>query len=562
MITSLPRRDDQAGWARLLCLLGGATILIYLYLALFEPGTLQYAPFTIQDDARQFHLWMPRLVDPGLLPGDRIADYWQTVSPPLYRYLFAAATRLGIDPLLFGRLLPAPLLALALMGSWRLALRLSGNPRHAFIAAGFMLIYLLHDDSIYSASPRAFSPILLIFFLEAMLAGRTWLMMLCLLLLETTYPSSAVIAIAVLGLRQIKRGGRLGFTMSLRSVMLMAGAGIVLVAATVPFKTSTRGWGPVVTLQQALQNANTGTPTGRSAIVDDSGRIGWVCNARMGFVPEIMPCNRNIPGAPIVDVLLLVPLVLSAIKAARGKRDPETSERDLVYFHVLLATAICFAIAAVLAFQLHLPSRYSQRILGMLEWLAIGQMAAAWLDRKGRIAGAAAGGLIIISFFTPTPGFQRPLDPALIRHIAALPRNARIAGVSEELNAVPAITGRSIMGAPEQAIPWHTRYFGIIEGGLRDSLVAVSTRDPETFEAALDRLGATYLVVELPMFTTGKIPGRYGIVLPDAVEEAERSMASGKTVLATHASACTTYAGPIMMLLDVRCLRSAAIRQP
>ena len=110
------------GWGRALVVMGAITLTVYLYLALCVPGTLTYSPFTIQDDARQFGTWFPQTVDPRLLVGDPMASYWRAVSPWGYRLPFSLAGDVGIDPMLFARLLPVPLTALSLWAAWRLAL--------------------------------------------------------------------------------------------------------------------------------------------------------------------------------------------------------------------------------------------------------------------------------------------------------------------------------------------------------------------------------------------------------------------------------------------------------
>ena len=98
--------SSERSWRNLLFGLTAVTALIYTYLAFFEPGTLTYAPFTIQDDARQFLAWMSRLGDSAAMQGDLIADYWQSVCPPFYRAIYAAAAAIGLTPTVFARLLP------------------------------------------------------------------------------------------------------------------------------------------------------------------------------------------------------------------------------------------------------------------------------------------------------------------------------------------------------------------------------------------------------------------------------------------------------------------------
>ncbi|OYW45989.1 MAG: hypothetical protein B7Z08_00155 [Sphingomonadales bacterium 32-68-7] len=542
-----------SGWGGLLASGGALAILIYLYLAFFVPGTLALSPFTIQDDARQFQLWMPRLADGRLLAGDWMADYWRAVSPPVYRAPFIAAAALGIDPLLLGRIVPAILLAVSLWAGWRLALKVCGRPRVAFFAAAFLFAYLLHDDSVFSATPRAFSAPLLLLALNAMLAGRTWLALALVTLLAAIYPTTAIAAYAIFGLRQLRIGGPLGLTLPLRALTPLAAGLAAIVLMALPLSRESASWGPVVTLEQAMDLPNMNRPEGRSSIVDADGDIAWICSARMGFLPEAVPCGWGIPGAAPINALLLLPLIVLAVRSARGRPGPETAERNRLYLHALIACTVCFAAAALVAFNLHFSGRYTQRVLGPLEWLAIGQVLGTWLEARARAWSGAVLALLAALFVTPLPGFVRP-DPGLIRAVRALPPGARIAGVAEELGSIPALTGRAIAAAPEQAIPWHMGYYRRFERGLILSLAAVTAPDSAGVARALSGSGSSYLLVDRRTLEAGVLPERYGQIVPGAVRMADAALAAGPSAVQRLAPVCTVYSGPEASLLSGACL--------
>jgi hypothetical protein len=319
------------------------------------------------------------------------------------------------------------------------------------------------------------------------------------------------------------------------------------VLAAVPLQERAKPWGPVITFAQAMAMPNMNRPEGRSSIVDERGQIAWVCSARVGYLPEALPCRWNTFLVAPVNALLLVPLFVLGIRGARGKPEPERAERNLLYLHAVVACTVCFVAAALFAFKLHFPGRYTQRVLGPLEWLAIGQMLGGWLVTKSAAWRGGVIALLAVLAATPLPGFVRPADPGLIRFVRRLPVNVRIAGISEELAVIPAMTGRAITAAPEQAIPWHMGYYRPFERALRASLAEASATTPA-------RSGEDYFMVDRAFLQRSEIPKRYAQIVPDAVAQARAALTRRPSALQRRAGACAVYRGETVWLLDSRCL--------
>ncbi|MFN3945058.1 MAG: hypothetical protein ACK4K7_09030 [Allosphingosinicella sp.] len=552
----LPRMSPEGFWRALLFLGTAVTLVIYLVRA--------FQPLAIQDDARQFMLWMPRLRDPEAMRGDLLADYWQSVSPPVYRLPFEFFALFGVDPLIVGKLLPVLLIGVSAWAAWRIAMTLTGRPLAAFVAAAFVMALVIHEDSVYTASPRAFSPPLFLLFVDALLRDRMKTMLGSIFLLASIYPTTALVALAMLGLSRIERVPRLRIDLSRRSILLVGGGTLAILVAIVPFPTQTSRWEPTLTIEQALTMPNLATPGGRSSLVREDGGIGWICSARMGFVPEMVPCGRGIPFAELTNILLLLPLLWLIGDALRrpvmpgGGRNP-----NALYAWALLAALFWYAVAVAFAFKLHLPSRYSQRVLSILEWLAIGQLIGLWLDRQVRERGlrapaVAAGGaialLVAVSFLTPTPGLRRPADPGAMRHIAAAPPDTLVAGVSEDLDFVPALTGRAALATTEHAIPYHIGYYRHVDARLSDSLRAAATPDADRMRTILRVHGPHLFAVDRSLLEEGAVPPRYATIVAAASAEAEAMLAAGPSAMQRLAAVCAAYRGPSLILLDVKCL--------
>ena len=108
----LEARDEDRLWTALSLLLALVPAYVFMELAFARADR-------IENDARQFLSWMGRWNDPALLAGDLIADYWSDVSPWAYDELFHAAWAIGIEPVLFTKILPLVLFPLTALFAYR-----------------------------------------------------------------------------------------------------------------------------------------------------------------------------------------------------------------------------------------------------------------------------------------------------------------------------------------------------------------------------------------------------------------------------------------------------------
>ena len=552
---------DERGWRRLLFVATAATTIVYLYFAFFRPLTFAYDPLAIQDDVRDFLLWGARIANPAALPGDYMADYWQSVSPPLFRWIFYAGANVGIRPYVLAKFLPVPLLFLCAATGWRLAMLMTGNrPRAAFIAAGFLLGAIIHEDSIFSGTPRSFSPALLLVLFYAIVSRRDLLAGFAILLLAAFYPASAIVGFTMFAFSKVRSVWPPKIDLSARSILFVGGTAILMAAAVTPFLIHESPWGPTLTLAQAHTMPNMMTLSGRSTIVGPSGGIGWLCSSRMGYIPAIVSCGGDVPAAFLLDLPLALPMIVLAIRAAR--KSPPGPDR--LYLLAFAATILWYAIAIAVAFELHLPSRYSQRVLEVLEGLALGQVFGMWLDSKvsqgAKRLGAAGIGifaLLAILFVTPIPDVRHPADPQLIAHIAALPPDTRIGGVSDDLDFIPALTGRSVLAAPEQAVPYQLGYYNKVTPRLRSSLVMVSTADREELRRTLSEHPADYILAERKMLESRAIDGRFPTVLPAESQQASLRLQSAQPAIVAAGPRCIDYSSATFLLVNARCVLDA-----
>lgn len=547
-------------WFALLVALAGLAVAVYLR-AMTVPGSLEPDPLAIEDDARQFLTWLPRLRDPALLQDDLLADYWWSVSPPLYRATFEAAAALGLDPLAPAQLLPCVLIPLTILAAWWMTRGVLDRPEMAFFAVLLMMVPLHLRTPVSTPAPRGFADPLFLLFLGALVRDRALVMVVAIGLMAALYPPVAVTALSLLMLSRIRMSPRPGLDLSPRSLLLVFAAVGVAVAVVFPFVSASHPWQPTLTLDEARGMANFMSNDGRSRIVLHTGEIGWLCGGRIGFLPSIFSCKRPFDAATLISIAMLVPVLALLVRALRKGRAADRRE-VLLYGGVLLAAVVWFAIAAVLAFKLHLPSRYSQRPIRFVEMLALAQAfavwGAPWLRNRCPLC-LKAGGIAMIAIAVVTFGWpkaaEHPQDPPAMAWLAQTVPETRIGGVSDELAFVPSLLGRPVLASPEHAIPYHLGYFHEVERRLIDMLTVASTADAEEMRAILDRYGLDVFVVDRAFLEDRVLPKYYGRTIPEEAHAAVERMAARPPVLAARTAECTSFPGKSLIVLDARCLR-------
>jgi hypothetical protein len=553
---------DAALWRRLYVALAAVLALNYAWrFGFFLPS----AHWLIDDDSRQFLAWSARLADPAALRGDLLADYWQSVTPQTFQWLLRALATVGIGPVLAAKLVPLALFVSTAVLAWKVALALTRHPMAAFCAAGLALLTLARADTLFTGTPRAFSAPLLLLFLCGLIRDRPLPTVAGIVLLGAIYPAPAVAAFGMLGLSRLRPPPRL-FDWSGRTFALLGACAIGLAVAVLPFASSAGAFGPTIALHDAMGMPSMALPAGRSDIVDASGQVGWLCSKRIGFAPLPVPCSG--PGDPLAWLLYAL-VVLPALALAwlwwRQRARPELARWNPtpVYALALASALVCYGIAAAVAFQLHLPSRYSQRLLEVVVPLALGHligMACVLAARRGKRRAVAVAMLGLILAFAATGAALKtgrpvkPEDAGALAFVAGLPPDSRIGGVSAQLESIPALTGRAVIATPEHAIPYHKGYFARIDTRLRASVAAVATDRADDVQAYARRWDVTLFAMDRSLLATGKLARGYATVAPDAVARAEADMARRPSLVQRRALACAVYAGPSLILADPACL--------
>ena len=210
------------------------------------------APFVIQDDARQHVFWMQRFLDPTLFPNDLIADYFQSVAPVGYKKVYQLATVIGINPLIFSKILPLILGIITTVFGFYFCLQIFPIPFAGFASMVLLNQSLWMTDDLSSGTPRAFIYPLLLGFL-CMLARKSLFGCIFFLVLQGLfYPQAIFLSIGTLVL-QLLIFTRKGFSISLNygSGKFFLICLITAIFVLLPYALKTSEYGPVITAKAA-----------------------------------------------------------------------------------------------------------------------------------------------------------------------------------------------------------------------------------------------------------------------------------------------------------------------
>ncbi|MGE4431357.1 MAG: hypothetical protein AB7E05_11515 [Sphingobium sp.] len=555
--------------------------LILLALARYGMEAFAGPAWTIADDARQFLSWTARIADPAAMPGNFLADYWQQTAPPLYRGLLYGASALGIGPVLLSKLLAFPLIMACAGLAWRFARCFTVDPSRQLFAALCIMAAILHNDSIFSGTPRAFASPLILMTLLGMATRRHDLSIAGLLMSSIVYPAPAITGLGIFALHLLNWRWPLRLDLRWRPIALLGTTALLVLGAGLFFRAGLGDWGPTLRLQEVGQVFSLATPDGRSKIVGPDGHIAWICSPRIGFLPAIVHCQGNADPRLLVNALLtLVPMIGLWIAYVRKRRqtgqgragqlrneparnEPTGGETDTawrLFPYSLAAALVCYVFTAMLAFTFHLPARYSQPILLIMGSCALGLwLGGLWnymADRLGhsgavfRLAACGAAVIALALFATPKTRLTHPDNPDLIALIASTPPTTRIAGIADDLSAVPAQTGRAILASTEHDIPYHRRYHRENQAGLRASMMMGDLRHPARIATDVQRYGVGLLVFDRRFLETGVLPESYRATMPPP----HRIVPSADGVAAIRKASCRVVETPQWVAIFTSCL--------
>ncbi|MCP4328530.1 MAG: hypothetical protein GY791_08865 [Alphaproteobacteria bacterium] len=545
------------------------------------------APFVIQDDARQHVVWALRFSDPELFPIDPIADYFRSVAPVGYTWVYRAAAAAGFDSIVVSKVLPM-VLGLVFAGyGFGLGCRLIPVP-----AAGFLISWTLSQnawlmDNLSSATPRAFLYPIFAAFLFYFLKKSGWGVAVTVLLLGLFYPQMALIAagLAAFALIDFRRGvPRLTRDLSKGRVAAFGVAAAVVVLA--PYALQSAVYGPVISAA-AARDLPEFWVGGRAEFFDPDRWRFWTCGLRAGLFP-IEWCqlkDRQLLGvsatvAPILVFLIVLALPLYLRASGSGQVAQRIGTDIYVLPRLVLVSLILFAAAHIVLFQLHLPNRYTQHSLRIAFDIAFGACVyllllksvdwargRQWMERcLGGLAIAATIAVILTMPYVAMKMGQRLYitgrHHALYEFLSQTEKGTTVASLEAAVDNVPPFASRAILFGPEYGIPYHLGYYSSLREKGRRIAETQYAANPALLRRFFRDYPVDYWLIDQGAFDIAQLESAWWAEqFPRAHQAAMRRTAAGSApIMAVLAPLCLAARDGTMLLVDATCMREQVRR--
>ena len=531
-----------------------ASILLAILFSLSGFG-LSLGEYTVQDDARQHVFWLQRLNDPKLFPNDLIADYFSSVVPAGYKFVYWLANLFGLDPFIFNKVLPL------LLGV--------GTTVYFFLAttaifpvplAGFFSCLLLNQnlwmlDDLVSGTPRAFLYLLFLGFIYHLLRQQLLPCLLFIVLQGLFYPQVILISAGILSLNLLTQKQN-------RYISIF---GLIAAIITVAiYKLQATEFSQVITFAAAKQLPEFQS-TGRSAFFSDRPWHYWLVAKQTGFFPFEWQYFLMCSGGLFLPILTKFPRLFPLVK--------RLSSQSQIIWKIIASSFIWYCLSHLLLFRLHLPGRYSQhtwRITIALLWgitltvllhKLITKIAAHSLARQLIIMAIAISALLYPTYavqsYPHRLGYVTGTNPELYQFLQQQPKHIVIATLSEEADFIPSLAHRTVLTAREYSIPYHWDYYEQIRDRTKDLIQAQYSFNLADLKQMIDRYQIDYWLLDSDAFTPEYLTNndwliQFELEIKQAI--ANFKQAKQQPVIKSFIEQCRVFQTPDSNLLSSRCL--------
>jgi len=477
--------------------------------------------YVVQDDAQQHVFWIQRFLDPQLFPNDLIADYYQSVAQPGYKAIYQLAATLGVDPIVFSKLLPIVLGLITTRYCFGLCLQILPVPATGFLSTLLLNQVLWQKDDLVSGTARAFMFPLFLAFLYYLLRRSLLPCLAAIALQGLFYPSGMLISCGVLFVRLLRwERRRLRLSNDRRDYLFFAAGLGVSILVLLPLVLETSQFSPETSAAQARTMVEF-SDAGRSRFFLNSPFEFWLYADRSGLLPVEWSRSPYFYFLLMLCVALALPRLLR--KPSQFPLVQQITSNITLFPQILLASLGLFLAAHALLFKLYLPSRYTQYSVRILTPLAAAIALTIILDGifhawqqgvKFRVFGKPVSSLVITALigfaivsyplFLTINGFRFPSTasyvvgevPELYEFFLQQPKDTLIASLTPQADELPSFTQRSILTSREHSIPYHKGYYDRIRQRTVDLIEAQYAPDIKQVKDFIQKYGIDFWLVD------------------------------------------------------------------
>lgn len=475
--------------------------------------------YIIQDDARQHVFWMRRFLNGGLFPDDLIANYYQSQAPDGYFSLYRFIAEVGIDPVVFSKILPPILGIITTVYCFGCIVQMFPVPLAGFIGTLLLNHNLWIKDDIASGTSRAFFYPLLVAFLYYLMQRSLISIAIAIILQALFYPPGVLLSVGILFVRLWRYSqGKLKLS-SQRSDYLCFAVGFGVAAlGMLPTILQSSAFGSTIAASQARTMLEF-SQNGRSSFFLDNPWEFWIFGQRSGF----LPVEWKRMGENYCLLMSIVGLTLPILKRypSRFPLIEQLNDKVFVLLQLFLVSLGLFLAAHAVLFKLYLPSRYSQHSLRVLMAMTAAIALTVILDAvfhachqhsRSSIVPVLAIGfttflgilLLLSPFYWRSfldVGYVTGQFPALYKFFQQQPEDSLIASIADEGRNLPSFAQRPVLTAREFAIPYHTGYYAQIRQRTIDLIDAQYTTDFQQVQEFVKKYGVDFWLLERSAFS-------------------------------------------------------------
>ena len=508
--------------------------------------------YTVQDDARQHVFWLQRLNDADLFPNDLIADYFSSVAPAGYKFLYWLANLFGLEPFLFNQILPVLLGTGSSIYMFLITVEIFPVPFAGFLSTLLLNqnLWLLND--LVSGTPRAFFYVFFLGFIYYLLRQQLWCL-LFIILQGLFYPQAVLISAGILLLNLITKKQKRYFYLTCL---------IFAIAILAIYKLQTSEFNLVITGEVAKQLPEF-YPGGRSSFYDDDWWDFWLVGERSGFFPFEWEYVLLSSFGLLLPVLVKRPERFKLVKYLHYKVE--------IIGQILLVSLGLFCLAHLLLFDLHLPSRYSQHtwriaialtngitLTILLDWLT----AKVSRQRKLRyLVVAIAIAIILIptyiaQYFYPSRfSFATGEAPELYQFLQQQPKDSLVATLSKEGDFIPSLAQRSVLTSREYSIPYHLDYYNPIRQRTKDLIQAQYSNSQTDLTQFVEKYQPDFWAIDKNAFEINYLKDNKWLQqFQPETQNAIINLQQGEPAIVDKIPRCSVLETAKLNLLDARCV--------